>query len=87
MVPAMSLPPTWKDMALEAFYATLNDPDRRPTPQSTVEAILYAVRERGIGALDEPDNVERMRRCDQAARRQINERIAALFATTRAHVQ
>jgi hypothetical protein len=77
----VSLPPTWKDMAFDALYATLNDPDRRPTPQSTVEALLYAVRER------EPDNVERLRRCDQAARRQINERIAALFATTRAHVQ
>jgi hypothetical protein len=80
----VSPPPTWKDQALEALYAALNDPDRRPTPQSTVEAVLIAVRERGIGALDEPDNVERLQRCDQAARRQINERIAALFAMKRA---
>jgi hypothetical protein len=48
-----------------------------PTPQVTIEAILHCVRERGPSALKEPANVERLRRCDNAARRQVNERIAA----------
>jgi len=48
----------------------------RPTPQSTIEAILYCVRERGLAALKEPANLERLARCDDAARAQINDRIA-----------
>jgi hypothetical protein len=76
----MSLPPNWKDMALDALYADINNPRRFPTPQSTIEAIVYAVRERGIAALKEPDNIERLSRCDTAARKQINERIENLLA-------
>ena len=53
-------------------------PEPRPTPQTTVEAILYSVRERGIAALKEPANQERLHRCDAAARRLINERIDRL---------
>ena len=63
----------------EAFYRRLNDPQRFPTPQSTVEAIMWCVRERGIAALHEPRNIERLKYCDEDARRQINERIAKLF--------
>jgi hypothetical protein len=48
----------------------------RPTPQSTIEAVLYCVRERGLAALRERANVERLSRCDEKARAQINERIA-----------
>jgi hypothetical protein len=65
------------DVSLEAAYRAINDPRNRPTPQTTVEAILHCVRERGPSALKEPANVERLRRCDNAARRQVNERIAA----------
>lgn len=50
----------------------------RPTPQTTIEAILYCVRGRGLAALSEPANIERLRRCDAAARQQINERIAKM---------
>ena len=50
----------------------------RPTPQTTIEAILYCVRERGPKALHEPDNVERLARCDKAALAQIDTRIANL---------
>jgi hypothetical protein len=50
----------------------------RSTPQSTIEAVLYCVRERGLAALREPINLERLVRCDGAARAQINERIAKL---------
>lgn len=52
----------------------------RGTPQVTIEAIVYAVRERGLAALSEPANIERLTRCDKAARAQINERIARLIA-------
>jgi hypothetical protein len=48
------------------------------TAVATVEAILYCVRTRGIGALKEPANVERLSRCDPAARTQIDQRIDAL---------
>jgi hypothetical protein len=50
----------------------------RPTPQVTIEAVLYCVRERGLAVLKEPANLERLSRCDEAARAQINERIAKL---------
>ena len=41
----------------------------RPTPRTTIEAILWCVRERGVQALREPANIERLLRCDSAARR------------------
>jgi len=53
---------------------------RRRTPRTTVEAILYCVRTRGLGALNEAANVDRLSRCDPAARTQINKRIATLIA-------
>jgi hypothetical protein len=48
----------------------------RPTPQATVEAVMSAVRERGLKALTEPDTQERIARCDAAAIAEINRRIA-----------
>jgi hypothetical protein len=47
----------------------------RPTPQTTIEAILYCVRERGPDALCQPANVERLSRCDAAALAEIRERV------------
>jgi len=35
-------------MPVDALWNALNDPARRATPQSTIEAILYSVRSRGI---------------------------------------
>jgi hypothetical protein len=55
----------------------------RPTPQSTIEAVMYCVRERGLAGLEEPNNVERLLRCGPAARAQIDERIAKLQAAGR----
>jgi hypothetical protein len=51
---------------------------QRPTPQATIEAILYCVRARGPAALKEPANIERLRRCDAAALAQIDARLAKL---------
>jgi hypothetical protein len=53
-------------------------PAPRPTPQTVVEAVLHCVRERGVAALKETINQERLSRCDAAARQQINERIERL---------
>jgi hypothetical protein len=64
-------------MSLDALYRALNN--FRATPQTTVEAIMLAVRERGLAALKDAANVERLARCDQAARAQINRRIARLI--------
>jgi hypothetical protein len=48
------------------------------TPQTTIEAILHCVRKRGIEALGEPANQERLSRCDGAAKAQIKVRIAKM---------
>jgi hypothetical protein len=50
----------------------------RPTPPATVEAVIVTVRERGLAALKEPANVERLERCDAAAKAEIERRIAKL---------
>jgi hypothetical protein len=52
----------------------------RPTPQTTVEAVMYTVRERSLKALLEPANQQRLSRCDAGARTQINARIEKLLA-------
>jgi hypothetical protein len=52
-----------------------------PTPQTTIEAILYCVRERGPTALRAPANIERLSRCDRAARAEIDQRMAAMERT------
>ena len=56
--------------------SAMNTAATRPTPRTTIEAILWCVRERGVEALREPANIERLLRCDSAARAEINERIA-----------
>jgi hypothetical protein len=55
----------------------------RPTPQTTLEAVMYCVRERGLSALNEPANQQRLLTCDTAARSQINERINKLITAGR----
>jgi hypothetical protein len=50
----------------------------RPTPQVTIEPVLYAISTRGLAALKEPANIERLARCDKAAMAQINKRISQL---------
>jgi hypothetical protein len=55
-------------------------PATRPTPKVVIEAIIYCVRERGVTALDEPANVERLSRCDPAVRAEINRRIAKIIS-------
>ena len=42
-------------------------------------ALLYAVRDRGLAALEEPVNAARLERLDEATRAQLNKRIAEIF--------
>jgi hypothetical protein len=69
------LPKNWDALSLNALWSNLNDPRRHATPQSTMEAILHSVRSRGLVALEEADNKERLSRCDKAAMKQIHDRI------------
>jgi hypothetical protein len=65
-------------VSLDAAWAELNGARNRPTPKATIEAVMYAVRERGLAALKEPTTAERLERCDAAARAEINQRIEML---------
>jgi hypothetical protein len=71
------------NISLEPMWAELNDPRNHPTPQMTIEAIMYCVRQRGLAALKEPANLERLARCDKAALAQIDRRIATLKESVR----
>jgi hypothetical protein len=71
------LPEDWDKISFVALWSYLNRRQRTPT---TIEAIMYAVRERGVAALKESANIERLLLCDDAARTEINERIGRLIA-------
>jgi hypothetical protein len=64
---------------LGRLWSELNDPRRFGTPQSTIDAICYAVKARGLDALQEPDTLARLARCDQAAKQQIDKRIETML--------
>ena len=66
-------------VSLERAWNELNDPRNRPTPAVTVEAVWVAVRERGLGALEEPATKARLDACDTAARAEIDRRIVGHF--------
>jgi len=70
------IPHDWDNMTLDALWQLFNS--QRPTPQPTIEAMMRCVCERGPKALSEPKNLERLRRCDEAALVQINARLAKL---------
>jgi hypothetical protein len=71
------------DASAQAKYRhglSINGMQQWGTPKTTVEAVMYAVRARGIASLKEPANFERLSRCDAAGRAEINQRIARLIA-------
>jgi hypothetical protein len=65
-------------VSIERAWAELNDPRNHPTPNVTIEAIIYSIRERGLAALKEQANVERLSHCNAAAKAEIEQRIAIL---------
>jgi hypothetical protein len=73
------IPANWDSMSLDQLWEVLNRP--HATPKSTIEAVLLSVRERGLAALKEQANIERLSRCDAAAKAEINRRIARLVAS------
>lgn len=70
------IPHDWDSMTLNALWQLFNS--QRPTPQTTIEAIMYCVRTGGAKALHEPANIERLSRCDDAALAQIDARLTKL---------
>ena len=66
-------------VSLDAMYAKYLDPSNRPTPKAVIDAVMVCVRARGIAALKEPANVERLSRCDEWARMEINRQIERIF--------
>jgi hypothetical protein len=75
----VNLPEKWDELPLGTLWNQLNNPQRYLTPQSTIEAVIYSVRERGFDALKELANMERLTRCDADAKAQINKRIETLL--------
>ncbi len=67
-------------VSLERAWRELNDERSHATPQVTIESIMYCVRQRGLAAPKEPANLERLPRCDAAAKAQIDRRIEKLIA-------
>src|SRR5262245_50581389 len=61
-------------VSLEHAYYDINRSNA--TPAVTLDAIKLSVRDRGIKALGEPLNQERIRRCDPAARAQLDRWLA-----------
>ena len=47
----------------------------------TIEAIWHSIRERGLNALDEPINRQRLSECDSAARAELQRRLDGLRRT------
>jgi hypothetical protein len=64
------LPNGWASMSVPLLYETIMA--RRPAPEVTLHALYYAVRFRGVSALDEPVNIERLSRCDATQREKLN---------------
>src|SRR5262249_33731006 len=75
---AMTLPRNWEKLSLDQLYWTLNDPRRHPTPQSTVEALMYSLRERGVAALSEPDCRRRLSELSDDQMREVATRLQKL---------
>jgi hypothetical protein len=61
-------------VSLERAYYDINR--SISTPPVTLDAIKLAVRERGLGALNEPATQQRLRHCDAGARAQLNHWLA-----------
>ena len=66
------------DVSLERAWSELNYPRNRPTVKATIDAIMFAVCARGIAALKEPATAKRLEHCDEAAKAEIERRIANL---------
>jgi hypothetical protein len=71
------LPENWHKLSLGALWDWLND--RHPTPQVVIEAVMHAVRQGGLSALQQPETKQRLLRCDRRGRNEINRRIETML--------
>jgi len=53
---------------------------RRPTAQSTLDAVLYCVRQRGLAALKEPANIDRISRLSVDDKARLDGRIEKVIS-------
>src|SRR5262245_54048482 len=60
------------DVTLEQASNDIIQTRDRATPMVVIEAVMLAVRERGLEALKEAETVERLQRCDAVSRAEIN---------------
>jgi hypothetical protein len=68
MAPRISLERAWHELQRNP-----------PTPKATIDAVLQAVCERGLRALDESTTARRLAVCDANARSEIKKRISSIF--------
>jgi hypothetical protein len=68
MAPRISLERAWHELQRN-----------RPTPKATIDAVLQAVCERGLRALEEPTTARRLAACDANARSEIKKQISSIF--------
>jgi hypothetical protein len=68
MAPGFSLERAWHELQRN-----------RPPPKATIDAVVQAVRERGLKVLDEPSTARRLAACDANARSEITKRISSIF--------
>jgi hypothetical protein len=72
-----------QDVSFEQAWFELNDPLAHPAPRVTIEAVIESVRVRGLAALEEEKNIERLSRCNARAKPEIERRIQKLEAKGR----
>jgi hypothetical protein len=68
MAPGISLERAWHELQRN-----------RPPPKAIIDAVVQAVRERGLKALHEPSTARRLTACDANARGEITKRISSIF--------
>jgi hypothetical protein len=83
--PPAYIPDDLDSMPLDELWRLFNE--RRPTPQTIVEAIMLAIRERGMVALKEPATKARLARCDAEAIKQIDQHITKLRGAANAEMR
>jgi len=59
-----ALPENWDRLSLGALWNALNDPRRYPTPQSTIDAVMYSLRG-GVAVLSRDDVQHRLAVIDE----------------------
>jgi len=64
------------NISRERAWHELSDIRNRPTPKATIDAVWWAICERGMGALAELPIVDRIANFDEAARSELGRRIA-----------